>query len=112
MINRYERAYTEVLEILSHLPKKQYDKIPKEKIDFYKNNRDKDYIYHLNSQIELSKQTISKEANAILISLFIDYIATERQKEILKKFLNQNQVQLEKSKKEIYSVDNIFKKGN
>ena len=91
MISRYERAYTEVLEILSHLPKKQYD---------------------FNSQIELSKQTISKEANAIVISLFIDYFATERQKEILKKFLNQNQVQLEKSKKEIYSVDNIFKKGN
>ena len=110
MNNKYKKAYTEVLEILSHLPKEEYCKIPKEKIDFYKKNMDKDYIYTINPQLELSKQYISKEANAVLISLFRNYFATEKQKKILKNLLAQNQERLEQAKREVYSVDNIFKK--
>ena len=109
MTNMYKKAYTEVLEILSHLSEEEYSKIPKEKIDFYKENMDKDYIYKINPQLELYKQHISEEANAILVSLFRDYFANERQKEILKRLLNKNQEKLEQSKREKYDVDNIFK---
>lgn len=110
MIAQYKRAYTEVLEILNHFSEEEYCKIPKEKIDFYKENMDKDYIYSINPKLELSKQYISKEANAILISLFRDYFATEKQKKVLKNLLNQNQERLEQAKRERYSADNIFKK--
>ena len=34
--NAYARAYVEVLEIFKYLFKKDYMKIPKEKIEFYK----------------------------------------------------------------------------
>ena len=71
---------------------------------------DKNYIYHINSKLELSKQYISEEANAILISLFRDYFATEKQKKILKNLLNRNQEKSEQVKRELYNVDNIFKK--
>lgn len=108
MTNKYKKAYTEVLEILSHLPKDEYCKIPKEKIEFYKENMDKDYSYNINPMLELSKQYISEEANAILISLFRDYFANEKQKDILEKLLNQNQEQLEQTKRKIYNIDNIF----
>lgn len=110
MIAQYKRAYTEVLEILSHLPEEEYCKIPKEKIDFYKKNIDKYYSYSIKPNLHLSKQYISIEANAILISLFRDYFATEKQKRILKSLLHQNQERLEQEKREIYSTDNIFKK--
>ena len=30
----YSIAYTEVLEILKHMPKKDYNKVPKERINF------------------------------------------------------------------------------
>ena len=110
MTAQYKKAYTEVMEILNHLPEEEYYKIQKEKIDFYRENMDKDYIYTINPRLELSKQSISKEANAILISLFRDYFATEKQKRILKNLLNQNQERLEQAKREIYSSDNIFKK--
>lgn len=36
MTNTYARAYTEVIEILNHVSKKEYCKIPVEKIEFYK----------------------------------------------------------------------------
>lgn len=110
MTAQYRKAYTEVIEILNHLPKEEYYKIPKEKIDFYKKNMDKDYTYTINPCLELSKQYISKEANAVLISLFRDYFATQKQKGVLKNLLNQNQEKLEQSKREMYNVDNIFKK--
>ena len=43
----YAEAYTEVLEILKHLPKVQYDKIPKDKIEFYRKNCDASYHFQL-----------------------------------------------------------------
>ncbi len=109
MTNIYAKAYTEVLEILNHFSKEEYAKIPIEKIEFYKTNMDKDYHYTINPKVDLSKQYISKEANAILISLFRNYFANEKQKLILENILNQNQLKLEKEKKEQYSSDNIFK---
>lgn len=35
MTNTYSNAYTEVLEILSHLSKEEYSKIPIDKINFF-----------------------------------------------------------------------------
>ena len=45
MTNAYTRAYTEVLEILSHFSKEEYAKIPTKKIEFYRSNMDKKYNY-------------------------------------------------------------------
>lgn len=111
MTNTYAKAYTEVLEILNHFSKEEYSKIPQEKIDFYKNNMDKEYNYKIIPEKELSKQYISKEANAILISLFRDYFANESQKRTLTNLLNQNQEKNEKEKHDRYNSDNIFKKN-
>lgn len=111
MINTYVKAYTEVLEILKYFSEEEYSKIPQEKIDFYKNNMDKNYNYNINPNIDLSKQYISKEANAILITLFRDYFATESQKKTLNNLLNQNQNKLENIRREKYNSNNIFSKN-
>ena len=109
MNNKYAKAYTEVLEILSYFSKEEYSRIPKEKIEFYKNNMDKSYEFKINPEIDLSEQHISEDANAIIISLFRDYFATEKQKEKLKILLNQNQNIQEQAKREKYNIDNLFK---
>lgn len=72
----------------------------------------KSYVYKINPEMDLSKQYISKEANAILICLFRDYFATEKQKKILNNLLTQNQEKIENIKKEKYNSDNIFKNKN
>ena len=110
--NIYSRAYTEVLEILKHFPEDEYKKIPAEKINFYKSNMEKNYEYSIDPNIDLSKQHISKEANAILISIFRDYFANDRQRQTLNNLLNQNQEKHEKIKKEKYNSDNIFINNN
>ena len=69
---------------------------------------DKDYKYTINSEIDLSKQDISDEANAILVSLFKNYFADDKQKEILNNLLKQNQVKIDKIKNEKYNRNNLF----
>ena len=110
MINpAYAKAYTEVLEIIKYFPKEEYNKIPQEKIEFYKNNMDKDYIFTIDPEIDLSEQNISKEANAIIINLFTEYYATEEQKVKVKEILELNKKKEEQEKREKYNPDNIFK---
>jgi hypothetical protein len=108
MITAYKRAYTEVIEIIKYFPNEEYAKIPLEKINYYKENMDKDYNFKINPNIELEKQNISREANAILVTLFNDYFATDRQKEILNNLLKQNQQILEELKQEKYNPSNLF----
>ena len=112
MNNSYAKAYTEVLEILSHFSAEEYSKIPQEKINFYKNNMKKNYEYSIDPDIDLSKQYISKEANAILISIFRDYFANDSQRQTLNNLLNQNQKKHENIIKEKYNPDNIFINNN
>lgn len=113
MINStYAKAYTEVLEIIKYFPEEEYSKIPIEKIEFYKNNMDKDYIFTINPDIDLAEQNISQEANAIIVNLFREYYATEEQKVKIKEILDLNQKKEEQEKREKYNPDDIFKKVN
>ena len=109
MTNSYARAYTEVLEILKYLPTEEYEKIPKEKIAFYNKNKDNNYSYMFNETKQIDEQKISREANAIIVSLFRDFFATPIQKEKLEKILKQNERKHEEKLKEKYNPDNIFK---
>lgn len=52
---------------------------------------DKDYEFAINAEINLSEQNISKEANAIIITLYQDYFATEEQKQKIKEILELNE---------------------
>ena len=108
MNNNYSKAYTEVLEIIKYFPEEEYSKIPKEKIDFYKKNMDKNYNFKINQEIDLSNQNISAEANAIIINLFTDFFATENQRLKIKEILDSNQRKSDQLKREKYNPDNIF----
>ena len=100
----YEKSYVEVLEILKHIPEIEYNKIPKEKIDFFKKNCDKEYKFIF----EEGKMTASRKAYAIIINLYYEYIATDKQKKIVENALKYNNEKLEQIKKEKYSFENIF----
>ena len=111
-INNYAKAYKEVLEIIKYFPEEEYNKIPKEKIDFYKANMDNYYDFVIDPSIDLSKQNISTEANAIIVNLFLDYFATEEQKIKINEILDLNEQKAELKKREQYNPDNIFKSNN
>ena len=107
--NTYSKAYKEVLEIIKHFPEDEYNKIPKEKIEFYEQNMDRDYEFAINPDIDLEEQNISKEANAIIVSLYQDYFATEEQKQKIKEILKLNEKKAEQERREKYNPNDIFK---
>ncbi len=108
MNNSYAQAYCEILEILKYLPINQINKIPKEIINFFKENKDKNYSFTFNPKEDLNKQNISRETNVIIVSLYKDYFATEIQKEKINKILINNEIDYQNELREKYNPKNLF----
>lgn len=106
---KYAKAYKEIIEILKYVNKEDVNKIPKEMLDMFEANKDKNYTFKVDITKSLEAQNISKEAKAILANIFRDYWATNYQKDkIIKKEMNERQL-LEDNKREKYNPNNLFK---
>lgn len=105
----YAKAYREVVTILSYVPEEDLQKIPKEKIDFYINNMDKNYEYKIDEDKEFEEQEMSEITKAVLANIFRDYWATPYQKERIEAKEKYDLEKLEEEKREKYNPDNIFK---
>lgn len=101
----YSCSYVEVLEILKSIPIEEYKKIPEDKIIFYENNKDKDYIYIYNED----NKVISRKAKTILINLYKNYIASANEKSKIEEILKLNDIKLEKDKQNKYNPNDLFK---
>ena len=107
-----QMAYTEVLEVLRYVPKEDVDKIPKEKIEFYKNNMDNNYNFKIDTSKSFEEQELSEKAKIVLAIIFRDYWATQEQREKILKKEKYDLEQLELEKRRKYNPDNIFKTKN
>lgn len=108
----YSKAYTELLEILKCLPIDEFNKIPKEKIEYFRKNKDNTYRFIINPEKPLEEQNISIEANSIIVTIFRDYFATESQKEKMEIILKQNEDKYQDELRHQYDPDNLFKNRN
>ena len=104
----YAIAYSEVLEILKYISIDDYNKIPKSKIQLFKNNSDKKYDLNYNPNISLGEQNISKRAKAIIAILFRDYWATQEQREKIIAKQKYDRYQIEKNSRLKYNPDDLF----
>ena len=110
-MNNRKKAYTEVYTILQDLDEEEYNKIPTEVIKSIEENRNLEYDFELDEDIELKEQTLLPQTKAILFNLFRDYLATPEQKEKIIKMQNEERAKLELKKKQEYSAD-IFINNN
>jgi len=104
MQNR-KNAYTEVYTILQELNEEEYNKIPPEVIKAIAENRNKEYIFELDDELELEKHTLLPETKAILFNLFRDYLATPEQKEKIIRMQNEERQKNEAKKQQMYNSD-------
>ena len=112
MINTsYANAYKEVLIVLNNLIKEDYEKIPKEYIEFLETNANPNYDFKYDSSKAFNEQELLDDTKYILFSLFEKYGATEIQKSKIKSFKDNYNKKLEKKKREKYNPDDIFKKN-
>lgn len=108
MENTYACSYVEVLEILKHIPKTEYEKIPKEKIEFYENNKSKTYSFEYKG----TNTKTMKETDAVIINLYKNYIATPEEKAKVEDILKLNTRKKELEKSRTYSSNVTFNGKN
>ena len=104
MSNR-NNAYTEVYTILQDLNEEEFNKIPAEIIETIEANRNEDYEYELDDELELKEQPMLPETKAILFNLFRDYLATPEQKAKIIRMQNEERQKNELKKSKMYSTD-------
>ena len=104
-MTKYKNAYTEVYEILEQLDEEEYKKIPSEVITAIRENRNTEYEFELDEELELKEQELLPETKAILFNLFRDYLSTAEQKEKIIKMQVEERRKNEQNKSEQYNSD-------
>ena len=107
----YRNAFSEVSVILEHLRKEDYDKISDDMIQAIESNKNNDYVFTLEKDIELKDQNLMPETRAILFNLFYDYYADEKQKQIIQDIWRAQNRKEDIEKQGKYSLD-VFKSKN
>ena len=109
MIDTYEKAYVQILEIIKHMGEEYINKIPNTLLDFFEQNKDKNYIFKLNEPEELKGEVFSSKTLGLLAMIESKYWATPEEKEILDKALKENENKYQAQMRKKYNPDNIFK---
>lgn len=61
MENNLSKAYTEILLILSYMEQKYIDLIPKELLELFNEEKDKNYQPNINPNISLAEQNLQRK---------------------------------------------------
>lgn len=104
-MNNRKNAYTEVYTILQELNEEEYNKIPPEVIETIEANRNEEYEYELDNELELKDEPMLPETKAILFNLFRDYLATPEQKAKIIRMQNEARQKNELKKQQMYNND-------
>jgi restriction endonuclease Mrr len=102
-------AYSEIDEILNLLEDKYKEKIPENVRNFFKEERNNDYIPKIDTKKPLIEQNLKRETLILLAILNLNYWCENEEEK--QEFLNQL-AENEKRKKELeekYNPDNLFK---
>ena len=79
----YSRFLVEVEEILRHLDRENYNKIPNEILEYININKDKKYIWRYDNSKKLKEQDVCDETIAILSYINMEYLLNDEQKDYL-----------------------------
>ena len=93
------------------MPKAEFEKIPLHEIEFLKKNKDNEYKFIVDKNINIEELNISKRANAMIVILWEKYFASDTQKQKLKVILDNNQKIVNKKREEQYSYQELFNKN-
>jgi len=114
MENKSQLAYAEVDAILDMLETETVEKIPLKVREFFKNEKDKNYIPKISEDFsEIENMELMRETICLLTILDINYwCETEEEKQFVLNKLKENDRKKEEELREKYNPDNIFKNKN
>lgn len=108
--NAYAKTYTEILEIINFMGDRYRKKTPQKLLDFFEENKDKNYIYKINEINDDVTRNFSKETLGLLSLMEYKYWASDSEKELLKKSLIENEKKYQEELRKKYTPDNLFKR--
>lgn len=106
-MNNFNKACTEVCQVLNKLEKKEYNKIPKDVLKVIQENSDPNYDFKLNEDLIISDQPFLDDTRHIIYYLYREYIASEEEKIEMRKNENKEMQKIEQEKLKKYGL-NIF----
>ena len=104
----YKKAHVELYEIIKNLSKKEKEKIPETFINNLSLNMDNNYVFEYDSSKNILEQNLMNETKALLVQMYIRYLAPEEDQELWERYNRNclNKIEQEKSNK--YSYDKLF----
>ena len=110
--NEYKNAFKEVYEILQNTEDELLEKIPSKFIDFLQKNMNTQYITNIDTKIDIDKQKLLPETEAILALIYRSYwVSNEAERQefanIDKKALKEA---VENKKNKYKDISEIFNK--
>ncbi len=106
MEDNYKKAYKEVVEILKFVSKENVDKIPKEMLDMFEEEQDKEYNFKVDTTKSFEEQELLELTKAIFSNIFRDYWANDYQRKVIIEKENMDRIKLEEEK---YDSKDLFK---
>lgn len=106
MEDNYKKAYKEVVEILKFVSKENVDKIPKEMLDMFEEEQDKEYNFKVDTTKSFEEQLLLEEIKAIFSNIFRDYWANDYQRKVIIEKENMDRIKWEEEK---YDPKDLFK---
>ena len=108
---KFSIACTEVLEILKNIDEIEYNKIDKEFIYLLEENKDKEYKFVCDTNIDFGDLKITPETNDILGYIYRKYWANEEEKkEFDESVLGNKNEEIKKTLIKYEKKKNIFRK--
>lgn len=106
MEDNYKKAYKEVVEILKFVSKENVNKIPKEMLDMFEEEQDKEYNFKVDTTKSFEEQLLLEETKAIFSNIFRDYWANDYQRKVIIEKENMDRIKWEEEK---YDPKDLFK---
>lgn len=107
MDTKYAKAYKEVFEVLNNVPKEDFDKIPDELIQMFKQKMDCEYVWNLDNTKPFEEQEMLLETKAILANIYRDYWVSPEQKARILAAQANELLKIEKLKKQSSNLDTV-----
>lgn len=107
--NEYRNAFKEVFDILNNTEEELRNKVPTKFMKFLEDNMNKQYKTNIQLDVEIDKQLLLKETEAILSLIYRSYWATEEEKiEFAQKDKRELIENEEKQKQQYKDINEIF----
>lgn len=104
----YRNSFKEVYEILKNTENELLEKIPTKFMNFIKENMNGNYKTNIQRDVDIDKQLLLKETEAVLSLIYRSYWATDEEKQEFAIKDQQEIIKKEEKKKEQYQGKDIY----